>query len=219
MKNTRLSFLLAFVTFALIFSVLTVLFWPFMSDTILVPIYYFLWVCRMIINSVPEGVYLALLVIISLSLSLRTFERARSNRHHRRVIRSQPNSDSRYLHWRNLCIHSYGNWFSKGQLSFEIRTLILSILAFEQGVEISEAEAMVRNGTLTLSDTLRNVVEMKNTPETRPNRFSGLLFWRHRQPVQRIDTSSDVYVDQLLAELISFAEHHLEITTHAGHKS
>ena len=37
-----------------------------MSDTILVPIYYVLWVCGLLVNSVPQGVYLTLLVILSM---------------------------------------------------------------------------------------------------------------------------------------------------------
>jgi hypothetical protein len=218
MTNRKVLLLLAFALFVLIFSALTALFWTFMSDTILVPIYYFLWVCGLLVNSVPQGVYLTLLVIVSMILGAKTLGGARTGQQHRRVIPSQTNTGTRYLHWHLLCLHAHRNWFSKGQLALEARHLILSILAFERGVDLTEAEAMVRNGVLDLPDMLRNVVEAKRIPDEPPNRIASVLLWL-RHPVRRADASSDPQVEQFLAELIRFAEHHLEIDTHARNES
>lgn len=218
MTNHRNLLLLAFAVFVAIFSVLTVLFWTFMSDTFLVPIYYFLWVCGLLVNSVPQGGYLALLVFLSIVIGAKTLEGMHTGPHRRRVIRHQPNSSTRYLHWRMLCMHAQGNWFAKGRLGFEARKLILSILAYEQGVDLLEAEAMVRNGTLMVPDMLRSIIETKTIPDALPSRFSGVLS-RLRRPVLRGDSRPDPYLVQFLAEFTSFVEHHLEITAHVGNKS
>jgi hypothetical protein len=214
MRNNRVFFLLAFAIFVLIFSVLTVLFWSFMTDKILIPIYYVLWVCNLIINSVPQGAYLLLLVILSIVIGLRTLTSLRSNLHHRRARHNQPNPATRYQHWRILCAYAYGTWFSKSQVTFESRKLILSILAFEQGVDLLEAEDMVRNGALDIPDMLRDVIVSKYIPDAPPNRFPGILSWLPL-PARWRKADYDPCMDQFLTEFVNFVEHHLEITSHA----
>lgn len=217
MTNHKVFLSLAYAVFVLIFGVLTVLFWPFVSDRILVPVYYFLWVLGLLINSIPQGIYLALLVIFSAITAAKILENLRTSQRQRQVIFNPSNTSTRYWHWRTLCVHSYGNWFSKGRLAYEARHLILSILAFEYGVDLSDAEAMVRDGTIELSETLRNVINMTTIPDAPPHRFTGILSWLSRS-VRWADSQSDPYVEQLLTELMNFLEYHLEITPHAGNE-
>jgi hypothetical protein len=215
MTSNRAGMLLAFAVFVLIFSGVTLLYWEFVRDTILVPIYYFLWVGGLMLNSVPQGVYLALLIILNLVIGVRTVGDLRAGQRVRRVIRNQPPPGTRYLHWRSLCDRAYVNPFSKSWLAIEARKLVLSILAYEQGVDLAEAEALVRNGVLDVPDTLRDAIENKYMLSAPlPNRLTGMLF-RLRRLLLRADTSPEPHVERLIAELISFIEHRLEIP-HAG---
>ncbi len=218
MTNHKLLLLWAFALFVLIFSVLTILFWSFVSDTILVPIYYCLWVCGLTINSVPQGVYLTLLAILSIVLGAKTLRGPRRPRKLSQAVPRQGNPGTRYLHWSLLCDQAQRNWFSKGQLALEARHLILSILAFERGVDLLEAESMVREGVLELPEMLREVVERKRIPDTSTRRIANVLSWL-RRPHRGLAASSDPQVDQFLNELIRFAEKHLEINTYAGNES
>ncbi|MBN1451046.1 MAG: hypothetical protein JW963_08535 [Anaerolineales bacterium] len=212
MISNRAKVLLAFAVVALIFSGATLLFWEFMRDTMLVPVYYVLWVGGLMLNSVPQEAYLVLIVFLSLVIGAETVGGLHIVPRVERVSQNQPTPDTRYLLWRNLCAYAYDNWFSKNRLVLEARKLILSILAYEQGVDLVEAEALVRNGALDVPDALRDVIENKPLPDAPlPNRSAGALSQRRLQE----DTNRDPHVERLIAELISFVEHHLEIT-HAG---
>ena len=64
--------IIAVVTVAIIFSILTLLFWTFVRDTIVVPIYYVLWVIGLFLNSVPQGLFAGFLAIIGLVIAFNT---------------------------------------------------------------------------------------------------------------------------------------------------
>ncbi len=217
MKNYRTFFLLVFVTFVLIFSVVTVLFWSFMTEHFLAPIYYFLWICGLVINSVPQGIYLAGLVILSIGMGWRTLGSVPINRLRQSRIYDQSNPNTRYQHWLILVTHAHGTWFSQNRFVSASRELILSILASEQGIDQLEAEKLVQNGGLDLPDILRDVIVSKHIPQPSTRRRPRLLYWL-RIPARQRNTSSDLYVDQFLTALIDFAEYHLEITAHASNE-
>lgn len=210
MISQKKSLLLAFIIFVLLFSVLSVLFWDIVTDTILVPIYYFVWVCGLLINSVPQGIYLMLLVSGSIITGVKMLESLPMNRRRGPAPSRQLNSGTRYAHWRTVCAYASANWLSKGRLAFDARQLILSIVAFEQGVDIPEAEKMALSGELDIPDSLLHVIRTKSIPDGHPRR----LFWR-RRAVHRAGTYSDPHVDQFLSEFIRFMESHLEIQSHA----
>ncbi|MBN1563809.1 MAG: hypothetical protein JXA10_08215 [Anaerolineae bacterium] len=185
-----------------------------MTDKILAPIYYLLWVSGLVINSVPQFVYLMILVVVSMFLSLKIVSGLRSNVPRQPVMYDQPNSTTRYQHWRILCAYAHGSWFSKNRLATEARELILSILAFEQGVKLAEAEAMVQAGALDIPPVLQEMIVSKHIPHASTNRLPGILSWLSGL-VRWRKTDSDPYIDHFLTELINFVEHHLEMTPHA----
>lgn len=217
--SDRTRILLAFVGFALFFSVITLVFWGFMRDTILIPVYYVLWIVGLMLNSVPQGAYLAILVILSAVIGLKIFESLHSAQRPPRAVRNQPPPNTRYVLWSILCTCAPGNWFSKNRLALEARKLVLAILAYEQGIDTTEVETLVRLGKLDLPDAIRNIIQNKAIPDAPwssrlSDRLSGTLD-RLRHPFRSAETPPDPYVEHLLAELISFVEYHLEIT-HAG---
>jgi hypothetical protein len=213
--DRKVLFLLSVIVFFVIFSVLMVLFWAFVSDKILIPLYYILWVCGLIANSIPQRAYLALLVLLSIIISSSTIDGLQINPRRTKKAYSPPDSGTRYMQWRILCFHDSSNWFTKGQLAFEARHLILSIVAFEQSVNLEEAESMVRSGKVDVPEILRTLIEKKSFPNAPSNHFPGGLSWWFGKKAAHYEP----YVKQFLAELIHYAEHHLEIIPHVDNQS
>ena len=78
MKSDKVKIGFAFVLIVLAFSLVTLIFWDFVRDAIVVPIDYLIWVGGLVIRSIPQEVYLAAFLLISFVLSLNTLDRIRS---------------------------------------------------------------------------------------------------------------------------------------------
>jgi hypothetical protein len=216
MTVDRAKIILVFVALVLFFSILTLVFWGFIRDIVIIPIYYFLWEMGLLLKSVPEGIYFALLVLVSLIIGFNTVVSVRAERHTRRLERQQPESITRYLHWRILCANMDANPFTRDRFAWEARKLILSIFAYEQGIDIAEAEMLVRRGDVDMPDVIRNLITEKKFPVTglRIRRIARPIVWL-RWLFFRIEADNDPQLDALVGEITSFVEHRLEIY-HAG---
>src|SRR4051812_1213802 len=71
-KINKVRVLVAVLVVAFIFSILTLLFWTFVRDTIVIPVYYLVWVSGLLINSVPQGLFAGLLALIGLVIAFNT---------------------------------------------------------------------------------------------------------------------------------------------------
>jgi hypothetical protein len=210
--------ILVFVLLVLFFSILTLIFWDFIRDVIIVPIYYFLWEISLVLKSIPEGIYLALLVFLSVIIGFNTLASVRVEQHTKRLERERPESGTRYLHWRSLCANMGVNPFTRDRFAWEARKLILSIFAYEQGIDIADAEMLVQMGEVDMPDTIRNLITEKKIPATgfRISRIARAVVWL-RWLFFRIEAENDPQIDALVREIISFVEYRLEIN-HAGNQ-
>ena len=213
LKLNRTRIVLAFVVVAFAFSIITLLFWDFVRDSIIVPVYYVIWVGGLFLKSIPQSIFIGILVLISLVIGLNTL----------RNIRLQPNTgggkrkpqsvDTRYLHWKRLYDNLYISRFSRTLFNSESRKLILSILAYENGIDSTEAEARTKRGTLNVPDGIRNLLQQRDFPDAAPpSRLQSL-----RQRLGRIIAPPNPQVDALVAEVITFVEQHLE-TPYGGNQ-
>lgn len=217
MTARKARFILAFVVLVLLFSILPLLYWDFVRDTVIIPFYYIIWLLSLILNAIPQGIYLALLVLLSLIIGFKTLDSVHIEQRFHRRERNHQQTGTQYLHWRSLYTNLYLSPFSRNRFAWEARKLILSILAYEHGISSLEAETLVRNGTLTVPETIKNLIESKTFPDARfPNRFTKRLL-RLRQLFFKTDSKKDPQVDSLIAEIISFIEYRLEIN-HAGNQ-
>jgi hypothetical protein len=214
----KAKIILVFVLLVLLFSVLTLIFWDFIRDVIIVPIYYFLWEISLVLKSIPEGIYLALLVFLSVIIGFNTLASLRVERQTKRLERERSESDTRYLHWKSLCANMDVNPFTLDRFAWEARKLILSIFAYEQGIDIADAEMLVQNGNVDVPDTIRNLITEKRMPATglRVNRMARAMVCLRRL-FFKIEAENDPQIDALVGEIISFIEQRLEIN-HAGNQ-
>ncbi len=196
---------LAFVLVVFVLSVLTLLFWDFVRNAIVVPIDYLIWVGGLIIRSIPQEVYLAAFVLISVVLSLNTIDRIRSKPANRNYEQSPPQGDTRYHRWRHLSGKQSVSPFYRDIFTTEARNLILSMLAYDLGIDSAEAETRVSNGRLEVPERIRDLIEKRDIRiQPRPSsRIQAALRWLR---LLKADAPSDPQLDSLVAEVIDFVE-------------
>jgi hypothetical protein len=212
MKPHRIKLVFAVVITALVFAVFSLIFWDFVRDTIVVPLYYLIWVVGLILNSIPQGIYLAGLIFISLIIGSNALHGIRGHQIVQKRYETPPINRARYTFWRRLHTYLTENRFSGNSFTWEARGLILAILAYQEGVDRSQVEEMIDDGTLHVPDAVKNVIQRKlmRTSQSIPGvmeRF-GL---RLRQLLFKVDLPTDALVDQQVEEIVRFIEYRLEI--------
>ena len=199
---------LIFLLVVLVLSVLTLLFWDFVRDAIVVPVDYLIWVTGLVIRSIPQAVYLAALLLISLALSLNTIDRIRSKPASGNFERIPAQGDTRYHRWLLLSSRQSLSPFYRDIFTTEARNLILSMLAYDHGIDSAEAEARVKAGTLAVPERIRDLIEMRDIRiQPRPvSRIQAVLRWLRLET----DSTPDPLLDSLVVEIIDFVEQHGE---------
>ncbi len=207
LDKVKIGFVFLLVVFVL--SLLTLLFWDFVRDAIVVPIDYLIWVTGLVIRSIPQDVYLAALLLISLFLSLNTVARIRSRPTTGNYERIPAQGDTRYHRWLLLSSRQSLSPFYRDIFTTEARNLILSMLAYDHGIDSAEAEARVKDGTLEVPERIRDLIEMRTIRiQPRPvNRFQAVLRWLR---LLEADLTPDPLLDSLVVEIIDFVERYGE---------
>jgi hypothetical protein len=213
MKSDRLKILLAFVVVALIFSLLSLVYWDFVRDAIVTPIYYVMWMGDLTLKSIPQEVFLALLLLLCIIIGVSTLERIRSRQAAPEGQRGHSIGGTRYLFWKKLCDHLDTSQFSRNHFASETRRLILSILASQEGVDVFEVEKLVATGDIAVPDSVRNLIlkqEMRASKAPQ-NRTENWISWL-RGLIFGADAPHDSQIDQQADEIVRFIEQRLEIT-------
>jgi hypothetical protein len=217
-NKTRFGLVLIFV--ALIASIVSLFYWDFVRETVVVPIYFLLWLIDLVIKSVPQQAYLAVLALICLIMGFNTLQRISGGQPTPSRPRIQTTDITRYTHWRRVYRNLYGNSFFRNEFGTEIRKLLLAVLAYQEGLSTAQIETMILNGTLSVPPAVTDLIRQRgfilpaaprtNTIQRVGQRLSRLLFYKPSQmPIQD---------DERVAEVIHFIEHRLEIV-HARQQS
>jgi len=196
----------------LLFSLLTLVYWTFVRDTIIVPIYYSMWVTDLALKSVPQAVFLAILIFICLLIGVNTLLSIRVRQFTRGAVEPPAPNDSRYTVWKRLCSNLYSGTFVQDAFAWEARKLILSIHAYEHGIEINQAEAMIRNGRLPVPAPVKILIEEKKiqyfegVSQPAPNIIVRLRCW-----LFPVEDPQKKLIDDAVTEIVAYVEDLLEI--------
>ena len=203
---------IALVVVISLFSLLTIIYWSFVRDTIIVPIYYVIWVSDLALKSFPQEAFLAVAVLLSLLIGVNTLLSMRVRRFAGSMDEMPSQSDSRYMHWKKLCSNLYASPFAQDTFAWEARKLILSVFAYQNGIEIAQVEAMIRNDVLPVPEPIKKLIQEKKidnftlTFEPAPKLIARLRRWLFPS-----EESQKSPIDDELAEIADYIEHLLEI--------
>jgi hypothetical protein len=213
MQDARVRIALAFVVVALVLGVLTLIFWNFVRDAIVTPIYYSLWIGGLFINSIPQAVFLVLLLLLCGGIALNALANSMGGRARTPQQGTPAALETRYHHWERLCANLYLGRFSRHLFVSESRRLILSVLSAEYRLEPRQIEALIRERQIDVPESIRKLVQGSDDLLTQPplSRVQSMLGRLRSAPVD------DPEIDALLNEIITFIEGHLEIV-HVGNQ-
>jgi hypothetical protein len=212
MKVDRAKIGLAVLLTLLVFGVLALLFWDFIRDTIVIPLYYLLWIGDLILKSLPQGAYLVALVLISIGISVSTVRKLRRQPVNSNSIKPPVQTASQYGQWRNLYRNISTSQFARNQFQSEARRLVLAMIAYERGIDIAEAESLVRRGAIPVPEAIRQLVQKREIPvQMQP------LSFLQRIGLLKAKLPHDPQLESLVTAFISFIEQHGE-TTHGGNR-
>lgn len=203
---------IALVVVILAFSFLTLMYWSFVRDTFIVPVYYLIWVSDLALKSVPQEVYLAFFVLISLMIGMNTLLSVRVQKFARSVGEIPTQTDSRYTYWRTLCSNLSSSTFAQDTFAWESRKLILSIFAYQHGIEIAQAEVMIRNDVASMPEVIKKLIE-----EKRIRKFIDVsqpienIIIRLRRWLFPVEDPQKKLIDDAVVEIVTYIEHLLEI--------
>lgn len=203
----------ALLAVALIFGVLTLVFWDFVRETIVIPIYYLFWYGGLVVNSIPQAVYLLLLVAVAVVIGLNTLSRLEARgAYGRRAGAIGFEDQSRYQFWLRLCASAPSSEFSRSNLAREIRNLLLAIWAYQHGTGIAEAEQHFLNGAEPRPAAVDRLMRHKELAYDLlpPQRFSGLRR-RLQQLLRRPEPPDAPVTNPALEDIVHYIESQLEI--------
>jgi hypothetical protein len=189
-----------------IFSVLTLVAWDFVREAIVVPLAYLLWLGGLILKSISQEIYLVGLIIVAGVIALNTLNKLQRKSAGTRFSSTGSDDASRYRLWLRLCAAAPANEFSRLELARETRQLIVSVLAYQDGLTQAEVEQKIVSGALPMPDTVRTLFherDLISTPRPTPR------FWQRF--IRRTDKQSDPLLNQSLEEIAQFIENRLEI--------
>jgi len=226
LKLSKLRIAIAVLVVALIFGILTLLFWSFVRDTIVVPVYYVVWVGGLVLKSIPQGIFAGILAVIGLLIGFNTLSSLPRYRNDAAAAKKITQIETRYQYWRRLTEVLVSSRFSRKLFIGDARKLILSILAYEHGLNADEIPDLVKSGELEVPDGIRTLFQEADNRELQaplpPPEPIAARLRRWAQPILarlpgRTEARSEPQLDPLVTEIITFVETHLE-NTYAGNQ-
>ncbi|MFC1463410.1 MAG: hypothetical protein ACFLMY_01045 [Candidatus Brachytrichaceae bacterium NZ_4S206] len=119
-------------------------------EAVVIPLAYAVWLTDLLLRSLPQGLFLAILLIISLVIVLRGLLQAgaRTSEMPFRPVASSPRS--RLGFWVRQLNNLNHSQFAREQTSQEMRNLMLRMLAQAHQFEPNEVMAQIRSGALSV---------------------------------------------------------------------
>jgi len=213
MKPARVSPGCVIVTVLAIFSTLTWFFWDFVRDVIVVPIYYLIWLVGLILKSIPQELFLILLVFTCFIIAFNTLLKIQSRQYSQGASRYGSTGGGRYQFWNRLFTNLRSSPFSRDDFVFKARKLILSILSYQEGVDIPGIEQMVADHKISVPVSVMQLVLSRKLPSPpgRGNSLSKKLTkFLHR--FFHENSQDELMIDEQASEIIHFIEYRLEIS-------
>ncbi len=176
MKITRLQLALA-ATVLLVFAILMISMQEFIRTNIVLPITYLLWVGNTVLDAIPQVVCLSFLVLVGFGVAIAALSRYQGELHFepRRLARYA--DPSRYQFWLRRCHHLETSAFFSENFSFELRRLLLGVLAEQEHLSSWEIERQIMDGTLAVPDEVREFIRQRGLAAKPVLGDNGPLEW------------------------------------------
>lgn len=210
---------LAIAVTVLVVGVLAVIFWEFVSENIVLPIYSLVILIEYALASVPQLLYLVLVLVVFAGVAAYrlyvTFQMKKDSAYVSEK-RYGGSMTSRYDSWKRTTDNLNRSHFAHEELMRSSRKFILDLLANQQHADVNEIEHMVLTDELALPAHIRALLLERRFKSNLPRR-SPLkeLFYRIGRIFNREDYTYFATTAAIEAEVdavLTFIEQRLEIS-------
>ena len=203
----------------LVVGVLTVVFWEFVSDNIILPIYSMVILIDYALGAVPQLLYLVLVLLVFAGVAIyRLFVTFQQQKESAYVSEKRYGGSmtSRYDSWKRITDNLNRSHFAHEELMRSSRKFILDLLANQQHADVNEIEHMVLTGELALPPHIRALLLDRRFKSNLPRRSPFReLFYRIGRIFNREDYTFFAATAAIEAEVdavLTFIEQRLEIS-------
>lgn len=209
--SRRVKLGLAVLASLALVSALTLVFWDFLRTRIVLPFYNLLW------GVVPHEIYLILLVILCLLIGSSTVTALQRRQRSFSLEERQRQAESRLEYWLEMVANVRNSDFSRRNFSLELRSFLVNLLAFQEGLSRSEAETRAASQAEDFPPAVQHLIvkrEIKPLPDARPRKRNLFRrFWDWFSDAD-IPENNNLVPDDQVEEILLFIEKRLEIETH-----
>jgi len=211
----RRRWIVGLVAASLAISILlTILFRQQVRAWLVMPVSYVAWYINIILSTVPQPVFWALLVFGGFILSMRV------------ILKSMPNAElpepqvyagrsiSRYQYWLWYFSSFQVSQFATEHMARNLSRMLIDILAFQENLTPDEVEDRIYAGQLDLPEDICALIKTRQFSFARPNppalvRFLDRLL--RRQTVTVSNQIDNREAREKITRIIQFIEDRLEI--------
>ncbi len=184
----------------------------FVRETIAIPIYHQLWKIGLLFSHLSQETYLSLVAIFGILLVMQGLIRIITAEKAPRTYSPTISGENRYQFWHAYTsnVDEHGD-FARSQFFIELRLLVLSILAEQEGITQVEVERRVARGKLLLPPEVRMLVMSRRRVFTGGEHNSQGSFGRFFGPPPGDEINVSLSTSQLLERIVNFIENRLEV--------
>ena len=127
---------------------------------IVVPVSYAAWFIDLVLRSISQSTYWAILVVIGALLAWQSVGSLRSLIRKRTVVALVPDKvgQSRLVERRDLFSRVDDSAFARERIAFEMRSLIVQLLAYQERQSVAEIELRIRNHAISAPPDVKSLL-------------------------------------------------------------
>jgi hypothetical protein len=186
-----------------------------LRDAIVTPLAYVAWLAGLVLGSIPQSTYWILLVVVGTAVAWRSLggRRALFGRREKAIVVPDSAAPSRLRSQLDLLSQLGTSAFARERAAFELRGLMVALLAHEERRSVEEIEQRVRNGSLAPPPEIRALLlDWQNWLAVEPERVVDSLWLRARRRfgVRQLPARQTAALNAKITRAIDYMEQQLK---------
>jgi hypothetical protein len=182
---------------------------------LVMPVSYLAWYVDVVLNTVPQPVYWAVLVLGAVFVAVRALLRNLPPAQDLPLLPQTIRGVSRYRYWLWYLSAIENSTFSNEQTAYILQHLLLDLLAFQEHLSLEETEERVRSGQLEVpSEVAELIITRRLAVPVAPRRSLRTLLQRLQASLHHTDAPLGPAqpANPWIEQIVTFIEDRLELS-------
>ena len=192
--------------------ILAAIFRDFIRENVLIPILYLFFYIRLFLKSMGETCLWPILIILVLLISFRLLRVKKKDHQRAYGYRAEPGTyeEGRVAFWMKFIKHKSLGMENLSRVSFRLRELVSSVIAYQENLTQHELENVVNQGSLHLPVEIQKYLDRKNQAAAETAKpvsiFEQIMGWFRVQ-----NSSNQSAANMELSKVVQYLEEQLEL--------